>query len=64
MKLNMADISGGGDIYAATGTYEMTDADNKTIDKGKYISVWKRDNGSWKIYRDIWNSSMPMPGTK
>ena len=64
MTLNMADISGGGDVYAETGTFEMTGADNKTLDKGNYITVWKKDNGSWKIYRDIWNSSMPMPGTK
>ena len=61
MRLNMADISGGGDIYAETGTYEMTGADNKTMDKGKYITIWNKDNGNWKIYRDIWNSSMPPP---
>lgn len=64
IKLNMADISGGGDIYAETGTYEMIGAENKTVDKGKYITVWKKDNDSWKIYRDIWNTSMPMPATK
>lgn len=64
MKLNMADISGGGDVYTETGTFEMTGADNKIIDKGNYVTVWKKDNGNWKIYRDIWNSSMPMPGTK
>jgi ketosteroid isomerase-like protein len=63
-KLNTSDVTGGGDIYAETGTFEMTGADNKTMDKGKYITVWKKDNGSWKIYRDIWNTSMPMPATK
>ena len=59
MKLNMTDVAGGGDVYAETGTYEMAGADNKTLDKGKYVTVWKKDNGSWKIYRDIRNTSMP-----
>lgn len=63
-KLNTSDIIGGGDIYTETGTFEMTGAENKTLDKGKYITVWKKDNGSWKIYRDIWNTSMPMAAAK
>lgn len=25
--------------------------------KGKYVIVWKKENGSWKIYLDIWNST-------
>jgi ketosteroid isomerase-like protein len=64
MTLNMADISGGGDVYTETGTFEMTGVDNKTIDKGNYVTVWKKDNGNWKIYRDIWNSSMAMQASK
>ena len=28
---------------------------------GKYIVVWKRDGGQWKLHRDIWNTSMPAP---
>ena len=24
--------------------------------KGKYVIVWKKDNGQWKIHLDIWNS--------
>lgn len=59
IKLHTSDISGGGDVYAETGAYEMIGTDNKTIDKGKYLTVWKRENNGWKIYRDIWNTSMP-----
>ena len=64
LKLNTTDISGGGDVYAETGTYEMVGAGNKTMDNGKYIVVWKRENGNWKIFRDIFNSNMPMPSAK
>ena len=46
-------------MLAETAHYEMYGADNKLLDKGKYVVVWKPVNGEWKLYRDIWNSSMP-----
>lgn len=30
---------------------------NQAIDDIKYIVIWKRENGAWKIYRDIFNSN-------
>jgi ketosteroid isomerase-like protein len=31
-------------------------------DSGKYLMVWKREpDGSFKIYRDIFNSDRPAP---
>jgi len=64
LKLNITDIYGDGDVYAETGTLELYDADKKSLDKGKYVVVWKKENGNWKMYRDIWNSNLPMPGAK
>jgi uncharacterized protein (TIGR02246 family) len=32
------------------------------LDRGKYIVIWKRVDGEWKLHRDIFNSSMPPPG--
>lgn len=64
LKLNITDISGGGDMYAETGTYEMFDADNKSLDKGKYVVVWQKQDGNWKIYRDIFNTNLPAAPTK
>ena len=30
--------------------------------KGKYVVLWKKENGQWKIYLDIWNRiNMPTP---
>jgi ketosteroid isomerase-like protein len=58
LKLDISDISGSGDLIYETGTYEMTGENNQVVDKGKYVVVWKRENGSWKIARDIWNASM------
>lgn len=64
LKLNITDISGDGDVYAETGTLELFGADNKSLDKGKYVVVWKKENGNWKMYRDIWNSNLPATGAK
>ena len=64
LKLDITDISGGGDMYAETGNLELFGAGNKLLDKGKYVVVWKKENGNWKMYRDIWNSNLPAPGVK
>jgi ketosteroid isomerase-like protein len=48
-----------GTLAAETGKYTLYGADGSTIDAGKYMVLWKKENGSWKIFRDIWNTSMP-----
>lgn len=30
-------------------------------DKGKYLMIWKLDEGVWKWDTDAWNSSLPAP---
>ncbi|MEJ2618559.1 MAG: DUF4440 domain-containing protein [Ignavibacteriaceae bacterium] len=35
------------------GIYEERDDRNKLKNKGRYLVVWKKENGEWKIYRDI-----------
>ena len=59
LKMIIDDISGSEDQIAETGRYEIYGAENKLLDQGKYIVVWKPVNGSWKMYRDIFNTSMP-----
>jgi ketosteroid isomerase-like protein len=31
------------------------------LDEGKYVVIWKRHQGKWKLHRDIWTTSMPAP---
>jgi ketosteroid isomerase-like protein len=50
-----------GDTAIENGTFEIGAADGTMIDKGKYLVVWKKVNGAWKYYQDIWNSSLPLP---
>lgn len=61
LKLFTDDLAGDADLLIETGHAEVYADKDKLIDKGKYVVVWKPENGSWKIYRDIFNSSMPLP---
>lgn len=43
------------------GDYQIKAADGKLVDKGSYGTLWKKEDGKWKIYRDLVSSSMPFP---
>ena len=58
-KFTTLDVTARGDLAVATGKYEMSGADGKVLDNGKYVVVWKREGGRWKLLRDMWNTSMP-----
>lgn len=53
------EIKVNGDYAYDYGYYEVATkrSDGSTTSgKGKYIIVWRKENGIWKIYLDIWNS--------
>jgi ketosteroid isomerase-like protein len=58
------DVALGGNLLVETGTYEMKAEDQSLIDRGKYVVVWKNQNGEWKLFRDIGNTSLPAPDAK
>ncbi len=49
-----------GDVGYMAGTYTVTDAGGATIDKGKYVDIWRQVDGKWQISRAIWNSNLPL----
>lgn len=61
LKFNNGDATGvgvSGDMGWVSGVFTVTDASGATIDAGKYLSVFRRTNGQWKLIRDTWNSDM------
>ena len=46
------------------GNYSMGDGKGNSIDKGKYMVVWRKVDGDWKIYSNMFNTSMPPASTK
>jgi ketosteroid isomerase-like protein len=59
VKLVTLEAEAHGDTAYEVGTYVLTGEGGKQLDNGKYVVVWKREGGQWKIHRDIWNTSMP-----
>ncbi|MFM6925306.1 MAG: YybH family protein [Ferruginibacter sp.] len=55
------EVMGGKEAVVETGKYEMFVGNNISAEKGKFIVIWKEENGKWKMYRDIWNSDAPPP---
>lgn len=64
LKLSTEDVTGGEDLVVETGKYEIFVDGQKSVDKGKYIVVWKPEGSGWKMYRDIFNTDLPMPSGK
>jgi uncharacterized protein (TIGR02246 family) len=58
LTLTQGDVVGFGDYAAETGGWVANSPDGKHLDHGPYITVYKKADGGWKIYRDTWNSSM------
>ena len=48
-----------GDAATEIGKYTMLVEGGQVADSGKYIVTWKNEQGTWKMHRDIWNSSQP-----
>ena len=46
-------LTGDGEFLIELGIYEIKDDNNNLKSKGKYVVVWKQENGKWKLYRDI-----------
>jgi uncharacterized protein (TIGR02246 family) len=59
IKLETVEADGSGELAYEVGKYTLSDKAGKVTDRGKYIVVWKKVDGHWKLYRDIFNSNMP-----
>lgn len=55
-------IADGGDMAYDIGTYNLglDGPDGRIEDNGKYLVVWQKVNGEWKIIADIFNSDIPV----
>ena len=58
-KLEVLETEQEGDYGYEVGRYWLLGAAGQTITQGKYVVVWKKEDGKWKLYRDIWNTSLP-----
>lgn len=59
ITLTTVEVDRFGDTANEVGKYILKDGNGKEVDNGKYVVIWKRVRGQWKLHRDIFNTSMP-----
>ena len=58
-KLETLEADQSGNQVVEVGKYTLFGTNDAQIDAGKYMVIWKKENGDWKLHRDIWNTSTP-----
>jgi ketosteroid isomerase-like protein len=57
------DFYGNEDLLVDQGNYVLVYGKEKVREVGKYVTVWKREGGDWKIQTNIWNTNAPSIST-
>jgi uncharacterized protein (TIGR02246 family) len=58
-KVDTIEVEEHDNLAVEVGRFTLQDNEGQVIDKGKYIVIWEREDGQWKLHRDIFNSSLP-----
>jgi proline iminopeptidase len=58
IELQFIDLEQSGDKLIARGKYVMNDKLDKIIDIGKFMAIYKKENTSWRLQTDMFNTSM------
>jgi uncharacterized protein (TIGR02246 family) len=61
VRLKTLEVFAQGPTATEVGQYELTDKTGKVLDHGKYIVIWKREGGHWKLLRDMFSTNVPAP---
>ena len=65
VSFTSVEVNAAGDIGYEIGNYSMTmemAPMGEMKDEGKYMTLFKKQqDGSWKVYAEIWNTNSPMP---
>ena len=58
IELPAGNIYGNEELVVEEGIYNFPDGKGGSVDKGKFIALWKKENGNWKLFREIWNTDL------
>ena len=59
VKIESVEVEDSGLMVIEVGLFELYAPDRQVLDKGKYMVAWKQEEETWKLHRDIFNSSLP-----
>ena len=63
VDLRLKDVFGTEDLIAEEGELTLY-VKNNAVAEEKYIVLWKKEDGKWKLFRDIFNTNLPIPVAK
>jgi len=58
VDIRLENVFGTEDLIAEEGELTLF-AGDAAVGVEKYIVLWKKENGEWKLFRDIFNSNLP-----
>jgi ketosteroid isomerase-like protein len=61
LGLTTTGLWGNQDMLVEEGEYSFMSEVGNQLDNGKYIVLWKMEDGKWKLFRDCYNSDLPIP---
>lgn len=60
VDLKTSEVWGDENFITEEGLYNIKSKDGKVLDNGKYIVLWKKEDGKWKLHRDLSNTNLPL----
>lgn len=60
IELGEVDASKIGEFWFREGAYTASFPDEGEPRVGKFIELWKQENGNWLMYRQMWNRNAPI----
>jgi uncharacterized protein (TIGR02246 family) len=57
VELSPVEVEDHGSTAIEIGRFKLGDVSGQSVDEGKYIVIWKQEDGEWRLHRDIWNSN-------
>lgn len=64
IELKTKELWGNENMLVSEDEWKLFMKDGTEIDHGKAIVIWKKEDGKWKLFRDIFNSDLPVPTSK
>ena len=61
IELKTVEVYGQGTTATEVGEYALHDKAGKVLDRGKYIVIWRHQDGQWKLLRDMFSTNVPPP---
>jgi len=55
-SFNTTGLWGNNELLVEQGTGFFAQTNGKVVSRGRYLLIWKKDKGTWKIFRDTWFS--------